>query len=71
MFQMRGDIYAQDQLMSRTTNFEVGGPGAATLNLGNWNPILGTWDNSVITPAPGDPTPPIPVEPFDRFGNPL
>jgi hypothetical protein len=70
MFQMRGDIYAQDQLLSRVNQLEVKGVGA-DLNLGNWRPDLGTWENSVITPAPGDPTPPLQVAPFDQFGNPL
>jgi hypothetical protein len=71
MLQMGGDIYAQNQLLNQVSNFEGAGPGAAVLNLGEWNGTLGTWRDTTITPAPGDPTPVIPIEPFDSSGNPI
>ncbi len=71
MFEMRGDIYAQDHLLNRVNTLEVKGVGA-DLNLGPWDPIRGTWDNITITPDPADTITPVQtVDPFDRFGNPL
>jgi hypothetical protein len=71
MFQMRGDIYAQDQLLNRVNLLETKGVGA-DLNLGNWNPLRGTWDSITITPDPNDNVTPVQsVDPFDGFGNPI
>jgi hypothetical protein len=71
MFQMRGDIYAQNELLNQVNTLENKGVGA-DLNLGNWNPLRGTWDNITITPDPGDPITPVQsVDPYDRFGNPI
>jgi hypothetical protein len=74
LFQMRGDIYAQDALLSQVQTAENSlnqqnfNPDAATLNFGNWDPNIGTWDNKEID-APGMAAQP--VQTYDSFGNPI
>jgi hypothetical protein len=78
LFQMRGDIYAQDELLSMVKNAEdfqnqvnPNPNGSADLFLGNWDPGIGTWDNKEID-APG--VPPgqgNSVPTYDSFGNPI
>jgi hypothetical protein len=69
---MGGDIYAQDNLINQVNLLDVKGVGA-DLNLGTWNAIRGTWDSMSITPDPNDTvvTAPLPVLPYDAFGNPI
>ena len=51
LWAMRGDIYAQNELLNEVKQ-EVTGAGAS-LYLGNWDSIRGTWDNiEVVSPEP-------------------
>ncbi len=51
LWNLRGDMYAQDQLLSEVNRYERKGIGA-DIYLGNWNPLRGTWDNiNVVTPT--------------------
>jgi hypothetical protein len=44
LYAMRGDMYAQDQLLNSVNRMDRKGMGA-DLYLGNWDPMRGTWDN--------------------------
>jgi len=79
LFQMRGDIYAQDELINETKNQENFqnqvnfNPNSADLFLGNWDPVIGTWDNMEIDAAGVPPQQNLgnPVTTYDSFGNPI
>jgi hypothetical protein len=60
---MRGDIYAQDDLLNQVNAIERKGVGA-DLQLGNWDPIRGTWDNIAVV-QPG--LAPIGVQTFNAY----
>jgi hypothetical protein len=47
LYAMRGDMYAQDQLLNEVNSFDNKGIGG-DLYLGNWDPQRGTWDNVQI-----------------------
>ena len=44
LYAMRGDMYAQDQLLSEVNRFDRKGLGA-DIYMSNWDPARGTWDN--------------------------
>jgi hypothetical protein len=56
---MRGDIYAQDKLLSEVNQIEKKGVGA-DIRLNGWNADRGTWDDVEIV-QPGQPSIPINV----------
>lgn len=54
LYNLRGDMYAQDELLSEVNQYERKGIGA-DIYLGNWNPARGTWDNiQVVQPGVGN-----------------
>ncbi len=63
LYAMRGDRYSQDELLSAVNVDDRKGVGA-DIQLGNWNPDNGTWDNINIVPNDGTPAIPIPVYNF-------
>ena len=66
LFEMRGDMYAQDQLLANTAEH----PGiGAMLELNNWDPARGTWDDVEIQPASNDPEPNIPIQVYNGYGD--
>lgn len=60
LYAMRGDMYAQDQLLSEVSRYDRKGLGA-DLSLRNWDPARGTWDNIEIV-GPGG------VIPINTYG---
>lgn len=59
---MRGDRYAQDELLSEVSQYEAKGIGA-DLYLGNWDPARGTWDDIEVIPNDGSEA--IPLQAYD------
>jgi hypothetical protein len=62
---MRGDLYAQDNLLNQVNQIEQKGVGA-DIQLGAWDPDRGTWDDVEIT-QPG--AAPIQVSTFSGYGD--
>jgi len=62
---MKGDMYAQDNLLNQVNQIEQKGVGA-DIQLGSWDPDRGTWDDVEIT-QPG--VNPIPVSTFSGYGD--
>jgi hypothetical protein len=54
LYQLRGDIYAQDSLLSEVSKLAREGNGEQ-LQLSKWNPDRGTWDDIEITSRDGQP----------------
>lgn len=52
LYNLRGDMYAQDQLLSQVNRFDRKGFGA-DISLGPWDPVRGTWDNVQIVSRNG------------------
>jgi hypothetical protein len=67
LYQMKGDRFAQDELLNEISASEVKGIGA-DLYLGNWDPERGTWDD--IRVIPNDGTESIPLEAYDYNDSP-
>jgi hypothetical protein len=62
LYQMKGDRYAQDELLSEINSDDVKMVGA-DLRLDNWDPDRGTWDDIEIVPNDGSDS--IPVTAYD------
>ena len=65
LYALRGDMYAQDQLLDEVNRFENKGMGA-DLYLGNWDSGRGTWDNIQIY-QPGYDS--IPINSYDGYSD--
>ena len=71
MYWMRGDVYAQDELLSEVNAYDRKGVGA-DLYLNNWDPYRGTWDNiQIVPPAYGEPVYGQPVYGQPVYGQPV
>jgi hypothetical protein len=63
LYAMRGDVYAQDELLNEVNALDRKGLGA-DLQLGAWDPSRGTWDQiNVVQPG----APPIQVGIFGGY----
>jgi hypothetical protein len=60
LYSMRGDRYAQDELLGEVNADELKGVGA-DIQLNGWNPERGTWDDIQIVPGDGSGSIQIPV----------
>jgi hypothetical protein len=64
LYQMKGDRYAQDELLSEVDSAETKGIGA-DIQLNSWDPDRGTWDDIEITPNDGSANIPITAYDYD------
>jgi hypothetical protein len=62
LYQMKGDRYAQDELLSEVNGDDFKGIGA-DIQLNYWDPDRGTWDDIEVVPNDGSPS--IPVTAYD------
>jgi hypothetical protein len=62
LYAMRGDRYAQDELLGEINRDEIKGIGA-DLVLRDWDPARGTWDDIQVVPNDGSPG--IPITAYD------
>jgi hypothetical protein len=60
LYAMRGDLYAQDELISQVNQSERKGAGA-DIHLNAWNPGQGTWENVEVFQSG---KPPVYIRPF-------